>query len=165
MNGAERVCRPCRFLQQLKAASGGPKPARKWCSNSSISSGCSSAAAKVGIARASALTASCFGDFVDKLSVCLSFFLFWCHRDLQRAERGESWGGEWHRGGEGERERGGLDCLTGRYFVVEARLGGARMLFLLKRGIMMGSLFLRGWVSCWHTLYAPDWNCCLRHIL
>ncbi|XP_059184043.1 neural cell adhesion molecule 2-like isoform X2 [Centropristis striata] len=25
MNGAERVCRPCRFLQQLKAASGSPK--------------------------------------------------------------------------------------------------------------------------------------------
>lgn len=49
------------------------------------------------------------GDFVDKLGA-------FCHRDLQQAERAE-----------GERERG-VDCLTGCYFVVEARIAGARML-------------------------------------
>ncbi len=53
------------------------------------------------------------GDFVDKLSG-------FCHRDLLQAERARG-----EREIEGER---GLVCLTGRYFVVEARLAGARML-------------------------------------
>lgn len=101
--------------------------------------------------RASALTASRFADFVDKLSVCLSFFLsfFFGAIVICRGRREGRAGGESGTEEERERERErGLDCLTGRYFVVEARLGGARMLFLLKRGIMMGSLFFKGWVSC-----------------
>lgn len=57
------------------------------------------------------------GDFVDKLGA-------FCHRDLRQGERGEE--GE-RRGQQREGERG-LDCLTGRYFVVLARLAGARSL-------------------------------------
>lgn len=69
------------------------------------------------------VTALELGDFVDKLGA-------FCHRDLRQGERG---GGE-RRGRKkrrGEDRRGrerGLDCLTGRYFVVLARLAGARSL-------------------------------------
>lgn len=68
------------ILQQLKGTSGSPKPARKWCSNSSVSSGCSSAAAKVRMRGSLELD-----DFVDKLS---AFMPWWS------AAGRESWGRE-----------------------------------------------------------------------
>ncbi len=113
MNGAERVCVALvDFIQQLKTACGSPKPAREWCSNSSISSGCSSAAVKVRDVRVSAWNPRAWWLCGQVECILPSW----------SAAGRENWG----------KERG-LDCLTGRYLVVEARLAGARMLLTEKR--------------------------------
>lgn len=98
MNGAERVCRPCRFLQQLKAASASPKMMLKLVHLLGV------------LVCGSQGRDACVSAWNPRAWWLCGQVECICHRDLQQAERaaGERAEDERDRGRAEVRERGGL---------------------------------------------------------